>query len=283
MRCIKFIFIAIAVLAFCILVAMPVSAENTKPAETIPIIDITEKNTSIYIQNKEDAKRVIEQTAGTLKKNYKGYCGQYVHDMLAKTGIIEKSSHSYNGKDWFYAYKRNSTGNKLCENWTYEIFEGKNAIKKVLEKYNGKVYNLVFSMSSGSQYGHAFFVNAIVDDTVYFTESFGSSYFGAEQKELIILTLDEFVDYYINSNYFIASKGGIIHFYEKDFYKPIISFDEIETKYEYKIINKDKVLSNHLYQDLQKENILYIDKIDYTGIHSIFAQINIFFEKYYKQ
>ena len=223
-----------------------------------------ENELNLYVQNKEEAELLISLTAGKLKGNYHGYCGQYIHDILYKTGIIKRNSYAYNGKDWFTSYKKGSYGNKLEDNWTYECFEGKDALKQILEKYNGKVYNLVFSMNSGSQYGHAFFVNAIVDDMVYYTESFGSAYLGANQKQLISISLDKFIDYYINSSYYRAEKGGIIHFYEKDFYQPIISFDNqesVSSDYVYEYANQNKIENDMMYQDMLSTNILYQDKI----------------------
>lgn len=187
--------------------------------------DANNDNFTIYPSNKEEATTLIKNTAGTFERDYYGWCGQYTHDLLVANGIIEQSSGSYNGKDWYSAYKNNSERNKLCENWTYECFDGKESIYKILEKYNGKVYNLVLSMeSSTSEFGHVFLVNAIIDNTVYFSESFSSSAFKANQKELAVMSIDDFIDYYFTKDYFNMSAGGIIHFYEKDFYKPIISF-----------------------------------------------------------
>jgi hypothetical protein len=219
---------------------------------------------NLYIQNEEEARELIANTTMKLKGDYHGYCGQYVHDTLVKTGILRKNSYAYNGKDWFASYKKGSSGNRLQDGWTYDCYEGKDALKEILEKYNGKVYNLLFSMNSGSKYGHAFFVNAIIDDTVYFTESFGSSYFGTKQKQLIVLDLEDFIDYYINSNYFIASKGGIIHFYEEGFYPPIISFEgneSVSSDYVYDYVNNNNTMTDMMYNDIVLENILYQDNL----------------------
>jgi hypothetical protein len=217
-------------------------------------------NDLMYFSSEEQAEQLIYETIGYRSKNYKGLCGTYVFDMLTALEILKPTSSSYNGKDWYPNYKYNSPEIALNENWTYECFDGQDSLKNVLEKYNGKVYNLALSMHSGP-YGHVVFVNAIINDKVYFSESFSTSTFNSTQKELVVADLDDFIDYYYNSNYFKMSKGGIIHFYEKDFYKPIVTFggspkvsQEDVYKFQYSLSEtKNTAMYNDLKDDLSTQ------------------------------
>ena len=239
-----------------------------------------------YIQNEQEARELNKKTAGTLTEDYDGYCGKYVHDNLIATKILQPDSRGYDGKDWYKGYKNNFVGNKLSEGWTYDCYDGKNALKEILEKYNGKVYNIVLSMNSGSEYGHVVFVNAIINDTVYFSESFASYHFKADQKQLAIMSLEKFVDYYINSSYFNISKGGIIHFYEEGFYKPIILFNEknkVSSTYVYKFAHQEEGTNDSMYNDLKENGFLYADNYYQThqnaSLNKIMKMINFFMQK----
>lgn len=239
-----------------------------------------------YIQNEQEARELNAQTAGTLKEDYDGYCGKYVHDNLIATKILKPDSYGYDGKDWYKAYKNGSNGNKLSDGWTYDCYDGKNALKEILEKYNGKVYNIVLSMNSGSEFGHVVFVNAIINDTVYFSESFASYHFKADQKQLAIMSLEKFIDYYINSSYFNIAKGGIIHFYEEGFYKPIIVFNEknkVSSTYVYKFAHQEEGTSDTMYNDLKDSGFLYADNYYQThqnaSLNRLIKMFNFFNSK----
>ena len=212
---------------------------------------------NIYITNKEEAQVLIDNTVGKLSdKDYHGWCGAYSRDVMIQTGILKSNTAGYDGKDWYPAFKNQSSSNRLADDWTYDCYDGKDALRQILEKYNGKVYNLLFSMSNTGPYGHVFFVNAIIDDTVYFTESFATGYFDTDQKELIVTSLGKFVDYYINSSYFNMNNGGIVHFYEKDFYKPVAVFNEnntVSSSYVYKY--SQEKMNSYMYDDLEHAGI----------------------------
>jgi hypothetical protein len=193
---------------------------------------------NLYIQNRDEALKLISQTAGTLERDYHNWCGTYVHDLMWKCGIIPYDSGAYDGKSWYTAYKEGNKYIKLNDGWTYTVYDGEAGFDKLIKKYNGRVYNIVVSMESGSQFGHALFINAIIDGKVYFTESYDSANLGAAQKGLIEVDLEYFKDYFFHRSYFSIKNRGVIHFYEEDFYKPIITFDDkkpvdIETVYEH--------------------------------------------------
>jgi hypothetical protein len=213
-----------------------------------------ENDFNLYIQNEQEAEELMSKTIYKLGGDYRGYCGQYTHDILVKLNIIEPHSNAYNGKDWYPGYKDDWGCNYLCDGWTYECFDGSSSLENILEKYNGKVYNMVFSMHSGP-YGHVFFVNAIINDKVYYSESYYTAAFNKGQKELIVADLEDFVDYYYNSDYYKMSKGGIIHFYQEDYYKPIITFNndkKVSSNYVYKFAEQDsKPKSTTMYNDLK--------------------------------
>lgn len=169
----------------------------------------------IYINTTEEAQQLFEYTYENLPDNYDGYCGTYVHDMAVVLGIMKPESGSYDGQIWFNSYKNKTGRIMLSNNWTYECFEGEQCLNDILKKYNNEVYNLIFSMENTGPYGHAVFVNAIIDDTVYFTESYDTQF--ASNKQMSIIPLETFIAYYFESNNCFCN-GGIIHFYEEDFY-----------------------------------------------------------------
>ena len=176
----------------------------------------------IYVANEEEAIELNKYTRSKLPSSYDGYCGQYAHDIAVTVGILSPRSASYNGKDWYKGYTKGTHRNILKEGWEYECFSGESCIDDLLEKYNGRVYNFIMSMENSGPYGHAVFINAIVDDMVYFSDSYNSKF--ARNKKLAVVPLEEFKKYFIGGNSF--ENTGLIHFYETDFYTPMLIIDE---------------------------------------------------------
>lgn len=220
----------------------------------ITSVNAEENDVDIYINNSEDAKIVFSYTQNELPRNYINYCGTYTHDIATTLGIIKPDSASYNGKDWFSGYKNKKSNNKLCDGWTYECFAGSDCLNDILRKYDGEVYNLIFSMQNTNPYGHVLFVNAIIDNKVYFSESY-NTYF-ASNKEMAVLSLQEFKEYYFGNNSF--ANGGIIHFYEKGFYVPIISINAKNGNHT-KIYIRTDIVEEKLQKEKIESNMFVLD------------------------
>ena len=221
----------------------------------ITSVNAKENGVDIYVDSLREAEELFSYTQNKLPRNYTNYCGAYTHDIATTLGIIKPDSASYNGKDWFSGFNNKNNRNKLCKGWKYECFPGVNCLNDVLEKYDGEVYNLIFSMKSNSPYGHVLFVNAIINGKVYFSESY-NTYF-APSKQMAVLPIDEFKDYYFGNNSF--ENGGIIHFYEKDFYVPIISINA-ETGKQSKTYIKTDIIEEKLQKEKEQSNLFTLDE-----------------------
>ena len=200
-----------------------------------------------YIQTEEDAELIQENIDRLLQMDYVGYCGQYAHDVAWMMGILEYDSEAYNGREWYAGYldKKNEE-NMLQDGWDYDLFGGETCLDDILDAYDGTVYNLIISKESASapKFGHVFFVHAIKDGIVYFSDSFNSEL--APAKKVVAVSLEDFKNYYFKdlSQY---KKTGIIHFYEKDFYtaitvlnsenKPVIRHIEKSKAFDYILKN----------------------------------------------
>lgn len=204
-------FVSLFILTFLLLIsfAMPVHAKESEEWD-------------IYITSEAEAQELNQYTRKKLPKDYDGWCGQYAHDIAVTLKILSPRSASYNGKDWYYGYTKGTHRNILNDGWEYECFPGESCIDDLLKKYNGRAYNFIMSMENSGPYGHAVFINAIIDDTVYFSDSYNSKF--ARNKRMAVVPLDEFKKYFIGGNNF--ERTGLIHFYETDFYTPMLILDD---------------------------------------------------------
>lgn len=163
-------------LSVLLLAALAVTANATEQEEP------TRKNAII-----QEARRVYEYSRSTAgKSSFAGFCGlmtshQLYHMGINETIIVNDGNRQYD----YYAARKVTTGGYYitCYPATdYTLEEALNAITK-----NGKrdAYNLLVGFQwtntqAGGRYGHACVINAIVDGTVYFTESFYTSIAGRE-------------------------------------------------------------------------------------------------------
>lgn len=114
--------------------------------------------------------------AGANIKSFKGQCGDYVLEQLKALKIGYKpagSSMSWTG----YKVVGELQTNGITNYGYTQIKYGKdNPLSEIVKANNGEpVYNIVVSMTKdGSQWGHVYFVHAIINNTVYWSES--SSY-----------------------------------------------------------------------------------------------------------
>ena len=203
---------------------------------------------NLYIQSPEDTIPIQTVMDRTLSDNYVGYCGQYTHDVLAAVGIIKYEANAHNGKDWYPSYKNGSEGNLLEDNWTYECFDGADSLDKLLKKYDGTVYNIVVSKNSATapEWGHVFFIHAIVNNEVYFSDSYNSKM--GQAKTINKASLASFKEYYFSKPEQFNEKG-IIHFYEKDYYTPVV-YTSSDGSMSIKYINKELAIKSPKYNQM---------------------------------
>ncbi len=143
-------------------------------------------------------------------RSYSGWCGQYVKDQLNEMQIGFYGSGSYNGNRWLTTLV---TDGITSYGYKQVKYYGKDCLEDILNANGGVAYNIVisfnafYSASSGAYnpYGHVLLINAIIDDTVYYSESFNSSRGkeGAPQVE----SLAKFKNYYYK--YFDDPIGAI--------------------------------------------------------------------------
>lgn len=153
--------------------------------------------------------------------SYSGWCGQYVKDMLNYTGVGYYGSGSYNGNQWYYTLVTNGVTRYGYKQVKYP---GGNSLYDILEDNGGVAYNIVlsfnafYSANSGYvPYGHVVFINAIIDNVVYFSESFTSRFSGAEGSAQA-KTLSQFINYYYN---YFGNPIGAIHMTQGTILKPV--------------------------------------------------------------
>lgn len=148
-------------------------------------------------------------------KSYSGWCGQYVKDMLEQLKIGLYGSGSLNGNQWMYTLIDDATtpyGYKQKKYW------GDNCLQDIVEANGGVAYNIVvsFNIQSGqyAKYGHVLFINAIIDNMVYYSESFTTS--RGKEGAPLVHSLQAFLKYY--SSYEMI---GAVHMTNGTYLKPV--------------------------------------------------------------
>ncbi len=147
--------------------------------------------------------------------SYSGWCGQYVKDMLNQLKVGLYGSGSLNGNQWMHTLTTDAVtpyGYKQVKYW------GKNCVQDILDANGGIAYNIVvsYNIQSGqyAKYGHVLFINAIIDNMVYYSESFSTSR-GAEGVPQVY-SLSNFLNYY--SRY---ETIGAIHMTTGETFQPV--------------------------------------------------------------
>lgn len=135
----------------------------------------------------QEARRVYYASRGTAgKKSFAGYCGlmtshQLYHMGINETIIVNDGNRQYD----YYAAREVTSGGYYITAYPasdYTLTEALNAITKsgTQDAYNLLVGFQWTNTQAGGRYGHACVINAIMDGTVYFTESFYTSIAGPE-------------------------------------------------------------------------------------------------------
>lgn len=178
-----------------------------------------DEDTTVVGKSGEEICAEITSAYAAMRKSfgqsYSGWCGQYVKDMLNRLKIGFYGSGSLNGNKWMTTLVDDAVtpyGYKQVKYW------GENCLFDILSANGGIAYNIVisFNIQSGqyAKYGHVVFINAIIDDMVYYSESFSTSR-GAEGVPQVY-SLSNFMNYY--SRYEII---GAIHMTQGTYLKPV--------------------------------------------------------------
>ncbi len=149
-------------------------------------------------------------------KSFRGYCGSMTAWQIYKSGITLRT-HGANGNGQYDLYEDQeyTTGGFRVHPYSAKEYNLKEALNAVTENGTKDVYNILVGFqktntTAGKKYGHSMFINAIVDGTVYFCESYSTNFAGKYYKEgsAITCTIDQFYNFYKNWTVF----EGIIHF-----------------------------------------------------------------------
>lgn len=149
-----------------------------------------------------EARRVYsacQYTAG--RRSFAGYCGLMTSHQLYNMGINE-SLIVWGGNQQFDYYKGmdKTTGGHYIKAYPAPDYTLKEALNTITNGGTRDAYNLLIGFQwtnteAGRKYGHACVINAILDGTVYFTESFYTSIGGAEGN-VSQCSIDKFAEYF---------------------------------------------------------------------------------------
>lgn len=172
-------------------------------------VSLTKEQTII-----DEAKRVYNAcryTAG--RRSFAGWCGLMTSHQLYNMGINE-SLIVNDGNQQFDYYKglKKTTAGYYINVYSAMDYSLEEALNAVTNEGTRDAYNILVGFQwtnteAGHRYGHACVINAIVDGTVYFTESFYTSIAGAEGN-VGRCSISRFAELF----YDWTSFEGIIHF-----------------------------------------------------------------------
>ena len=145
--------------------------------------------------------------------SFHGVCGTMVAYQLRYVGIT-KSANKADGNKMFDLYKNQvqTTGGYFVTPYGSDEYTLEGALNAISQNGTKDVYNILVGFQwtnteAGGKFGHALFINGILDGTIYFVESYRSSIGGAEGN-VIQLSIPEFAKYYNRWTRF----DGAIHF-----------------------------------------------------------------------
>ena len=167
----------------------------------------------------QEAKRVYNYSLSTAQKeSFAGFCGLMTSHQLWHMGINDWLE-VYDGNKQFdaYAAKEQTTGGYYITEYPASDYTLQQALNSITRGGTKDAYNILVgfqwtSTEAGATYGHACVINAILDGTVYFVESFYTSLGGAEGN-VITCTIEEFANYFADWTIF----EGVIHFGDKQY------------------------------------------------------------------
>lgn len=157
--------------------------------------------------------------------SFHGYCGTMVAHQLRAVGITS-SAEVCDGNQMYDRFKNRevSSGGYFVTAYSAKEYSLADVLNELSCNGTRDVYNILVgfqwtSTEAGRYFGHAVFINGILDGTVYFVESYDSAIGGAEGS-VIQLSIDRFADYYDS---WTAFEGCI--YFSKDYAETLQSWD----------------------------------------------------------
>ncbi len=159
----------------------------------------------------EASTRATSTYAAALKykhvSSFRGSCGMSVNSTLVVLGINTSYVGLDGNKEWdYYSALSTSSGGYSIVTYSAKDYSLKTALEAVAASENNANILVGFqtsNTSAGKIYGHTFFIQAIVDDIVYFCESYDAPWDGTKIAEgnLIAKSIDEVASYYSASTF----------------------------------------------------------------------------------
>lgn len=169
-----------------------------------------------------DKVRKIKQQAATCYQeclaaadvdSFGGTCGFMVSHQLWNLGINSWFvSEDGNQQFDFYSQMEQTSGGYYIDAYSAQDYSLIGILQELTRGGTRDVYNLLVGFQwtnteAGAMYGHVVFVNAILDGTVYFVESFPTS-IGGDEGNVIECSMMEFANFFADWTVF----DGVIHF-----------------------------------------------------------------------
>ena len=191
------------------------------------------------------------------KASFHGWCGAFVGQQLNALGIDSKTGTGFNGNGntWYPCLLDNVETNS---GHTQKKYAGRDCLKSIAADAGDEpAYNIVVSFpnstGSNTSYGHVIFIYAIVGNTAYYIESYGTS-FGAEGTPIardIDGLMNEYCSLYGTAQGAVWFSGGGGISYVND--------DEMFSKYPY-YLNDDTY--NAMFRNARSEIYDALDNAD---------------------
>ncbi len=150
----------------------------------------------------KEAKRVYRYSLSSAgRDSFQGWCGLMTSHQLYHMGINKSVIVNDGNKQFDYYKDLTVTDNGYyISAYPAEEYSLEEALRAISRDGTRDVYNLLVgfdwtSTDAGARYGHACVINAILDGTVYFVESFYTSLAGPEGN-VITCSISEFAAYF---------------------------------------------------------------------------------------
>ena len=204
-KILRILSLALAILLLVSVIPQEISANE------LEISEIRKQITSTY--------KAARKISG--RKSFSGYCASLVNWQMYLMGITEEKVSNNGNQEYDYFAKLNYTSGGYRVNaypaTRYDLEDALNLVSRdgTMDVYNMIVCFQTTKSAASAQYGHAFFVHAIIDGVVYFSESSSMSINGKYYPEgsAIACPIKEFCAYYARW----AVYEGLIYFGRKTY------------------------------------------------------------------
>lgn len=179
------------------------------------LADETQQTTAQQVTQEAEAiyKKCL-RSAG--KESFAGFCGLMTSHQLYNMGInatliVQDGNRQYD----YYKDMELTSGGYHVTPYSARDYSLAEALNTISRNGNQDVYNLLVGFQwtnteAGVRYGHAVLINAILDGTVYFVESFNYCFgkLSCKEGKMLTCSIAEFADYFDSWTRF----EGIIYF-----------------------------------------------------------------------